>query len=73
MKESEIQYIKHLLTGFSNMELISIHSFLRTTKQDSKIILSDIIDDGDLSDNLALSPQQLLVYVDMEFQIRNLN
>ncbi len=74
MEGDNFEDLKTLLSEICTMDIVSLHSYLRGEEIPSVIRLVDIIDsDFDIAEDIIISTNQLLVFVEIEFQKRNLN
>lgn len=74
MGEDDFEGLKTLLSEIGTMDIVSLHSYLRGEEIPNVIRLVDIIDgDFEIAEDIIISTNQLLTFVEIEFQKRNLN
>lgn len=73
LSDEEFEKLKDLLAKVSDWDLLSVHSYLRLGYTDKKIKLSEIFEIKGMDVNFEMKPNQLLAYIEIEFQNRNLN
>jgi hypothetical protein len=73
MNEENLYNLKYLLEFLEDMELITLHSYLRTEHGRKMVRVDDIVSSDILDIDFELPTSQLMTYIEMELNQRNLN
>ena len=73
LNNNEFEHLKELLANLSEWELISVHSYLRHSHSSKEIYLKDVFHIANEEDDFEIDVLQLIAYIEIEFQFRNLN
>ena len=73
MSDREFDYLKALLTTLDEWELVSVHSYLRSSHSIKTVRINDLFYVEDEEEDFEINTMELITYIDIEFQSRNLN
>ena len=73
MNDEEFEFLKELLSQVSDMDLLSIHSYLRLEHKGRNIEIMEMFETDTEMMDISIPGTQLLAYIEVEFQHRNLN
>lgn len=71
LNDEEFEHLKELLADMTDWQLISVHSYLRLEETKDTVNINEIFYADDF--NFDIKTNQLLAYIEIEYQHRNLN